>query len=209
MDILGKEAIARVTGKTPYTGDLLVPGVVIGKVLRSPHAHARILRIGASKADVFGVLTREDLQGIRPYYELAYKGQPLVALDKVRYEGEPVAVIAAIDEAAALEAPANIEVEYETLPAVMNMDQALAPGAPLVHEEPFLRAGYYQDLMNTQPIEGTNICHHGVFEGGDVEKGLAMADRVFESTFTCPPVNHYPMELLSTIADFQGDYIKV
>ncbi|MCL0044278.1 xanthine dehydrogenase family protein molybdopterin-binding subunit [Dehalococcoidia bacterium] len=208
-----KETVDRVTGGTQFTGDLIVPGMATGKVLRSPYAHAKIIRIDTSRAEampgVFGVLTSADFKDIKPFYGLAYRDQPILAMEKARYEGEPVVAVAAVDEATAAEAIASIEIEYELLPVAVTLDQALADTAPLVHSERLEKTGHYPDVAEIQPIDGTNICHNAVSEIGDVEKGMAEADRVFENTFICPPVNHYTMEPLATTADYQGDHIKV
>ncbi|MFQ6026356.1 MAG: xanthine dehydrogenase family protein molybdopterin-binding subunit [Dehalococcoidia bacterium] len=208
-----RDTASKVTGQAQYTADLAIPGMLRASVLRSPYPHARILSIETTKAEavpgVYAVLTRDDLQGISPFYGLAYKDQPILAMDKARYVGEPVAAVAAIDEATALEALDHLEVHYEPLPAVVNLEEALSPGAPLVHEEELHKAGFYYDLKDLQPVPNTNICHHSMFEKGDVTRGMAEADRVIENTFTLPSVNHYPLEPLVTTADFQGDYLKI
>ena len=210
---MAREAEDKTTGKTKYTADLVIPGMVRASVLRSPYPHAKVLRVETTRAEaipgVHAVLSRDDLQGINPFYGLAYKDQPLLAIDKVRYVGEPVVAVAAADEATALEALEQVEVEYEPLPAVLSIEEALKPGAPLVHEEDLHEAGLYYDLEELQPIPGTNTCHHNMFEKGDVARGLAQADHVFENTFSLPPVNHYPLEPLVTTAEFDGDSLKI
>ena len=210
---MGSEAADKVTGKTQYTADLVISGMLRAKVLRSPYPHAKVLSIETSRAEaipgVHAVLTREDLQSINPFYGLAYKDQPLLAIEKVRYAGEPVVAVAAEDEATALEALEHVEVEYEPLATALNIEAALAPNAPLLHEEALHPAGFYYDLNELSPIHGTNICHHNTFEKGDVAQGMAQADHVFENMFSLPAVNHYPLEPLVTTAEFQGDYLKV
>ena len=210
---MDREAADKTTGKAQYTADLVIPRMVRAKVLRSPYPHAKVLRIETSRAEampgVHAVLTREDLQDINPFYGLAYRDQPLLALKKVRYVGEPVVAVAAEDEATALEALDSIEVDYEPLPSVLNIEEALSPDAPLLHEEVLQKAGLYYDLQDLKPVQGTNICHHNTFEKGDVSKGMTQADHVFENTFSLPPVNHYPLEPLVTTAEFQGDYLKI
>src|SRR2546423_7056049 len=125
----------KVTGKAIYTVDVTLPGMAHGKVLRSPYAHARLLRVDASKAESFpgvlAVITRTDQARLK-MFGAAYKDQTIVAVDKVRYAGDPVAAVAAVDEATAEEAVTLIEGDYEQLPTVTNLDEAPAPGAPLV-----------------------------------------------------------------------------
>ncbi len=122
---MAREAEDKTTGKTKYTADLVIPGMVRAKVLRSPYPHANVLRVETTRAEaipgVHAVLSRDDLQGINPFYGLAYRDQPLLAIDKVRYVGEPVVAVAAADEATALEALEQVEVEYEPLPAVLSI----------------------------------------------------------------------------------------
>ena len=127
----------KVTGKAVYTVDVELPGMAHGKILRSPYAHARIKRIDARKAEalpgVYAVITRDDQRGLG-MFGAAYKDQTIVAIDKVRYVGDPVAAVAAVDEATAEEALNLIDVEYDELPAVTSIEEALAPDAPLVHD---------------------------------------------------------------------------
>ena len=127
----------KVTGKAVYTVDVELPGMAHGKILRSPYAHARIKRVDGRKAEalpgVYAVITRDDQRGLG-MFGAAYKDQTIVAIDKVRYVGDPVAAVAAVDEATAEEALNLIDVEYEELPAVTSIEEALAPDAPLVHD---------------------------------------------------------------------------
>src|ERR1044071_1527012 len=127
----------KVTGKALYTVDLQIPGMAHAKILRSPFAHAKVVRIDAAKAEklpgVYGVITREDQRHFA-MFGAAYKDQTVVAVDKVRYVGDPVAAVAAVDDATAEQALRLVEVDYEELPAVTSIEEAAAPGAPLVHE---------------------------------------------------------------------------
>ena len=130
----------RVTGSIDYTLNFELPRMLYARILRSPHAHARILKIDASRAErlpgVAAVLTRDDLTGdhIDPYFGLIIQDQPPVALDKVRFVGDAVAAVAAVDEDTAAEALELIDVEYQELPAVFDAEEALRPGAVLLHE---------------------------------------------------------------------------
>src|SRR2546423_4587361 len=114
------DAVARVTGTIEYVLNLELPGMVHGRTLRSPHAHARVVSVDASRArelpGITCVVTRDDLGGIEPRFGLFLRDQPVVALDKVRHVGDPVALVAAESETIADEALTLIEVEYDPLP---------------------------------------------------------------------------------------------
>ena len=133
------DGIEKVTGQAKYTGDISLPGLLEGRVLRSPFPHAAIEWIDASKAEalpgVVAVLTRDDLSDINPYYGHCLRDRPLIAIDRVRYVGEPVAVVAAESRAIANEALSLIEVGYKEVPRLATVQDALAPGALLLHED--------------------------------------------------------------------------
>ena len=123
----------------------------------------------------------------------------MLAIDVARYEGEPVAAVAAVDEATADAALDLIEVDYEPLPPVITLEEALAPGAPLVHTgKP--QAGIFADLSTLRPEPGTNICHQFHFARGDSAGALASADLVLDDTYRFPPVQHYAMEPHAAVA---------
>jgi len=203
----------KVTGKAVYVGDIELPGMAYGKILRSPFAHARLLRLDTRKAErlpgVLAVLTREDVAGFK-LFGAAYKDQPIVALDKVRYVGDPVAAVVAADEGTAEEALALMEAEYGELPAVSSIEEALAPNAPLVHEARAasgeLHGYHYQP---PKEFQGTNVCYHFGYAKGDIAEGFKKAAYVFEDTFTFPRVQHYSMEPHATVAQVQGDRITL
>ncbi|MDE0354348.1 MAG: hypothetical protein OXK20_01660, partial [Deltaproteobacteria bacterium] len=136
-----RDGRAKVSGRALYVSDVKLPGMAYAKVLRSPYAHARIVSMDTSKAEahpgVYNVLRGDDLEGLNPYFGHAVKDHPLVAIDKVRYAGEPVAAVIAEDELTAYEALEFIHVEYEELPAVMEPQEALAASAPLLHQREF------------------------------------------------------------------------
>jgi CO/xanthine dehydrogenase Mo-binding subunit len=195
------DAVARVTGAMDYALDIELPGMLQTRILRSPHAHARVVRIDASRAAALRgvtVLTRDDILGrddVNPTFGLFIRDQPPVALDRVRHVGDPVAAVAAPDDAAAEEALDLIEVEYEPLPAVFDVEAALQPGAPILHEGARTLASRRPDILARQPgFEGTNVIHQFIQRKGDVETGFAEADEIIESTFYSPPVQHVPME---------------
>jgi len=187
------DAYDKVTGRAAYVGDLEIPGMVHGLILRSPWPHARVLSIDASEAEglpgVLGVLTRDHLGGIDPYFGSVVRDRPIVAMDKVRYQGEPVAAVAARDLATAQEALELIRIEYEELPLVLDTEEALVPGSPALHE--------------------TNLCAEHRYDWGDVDEGFAQSDRVFEDTFTFPMVYHYALEPHTSIGQYTNQGITV
>src|SRR6266404_8974523 len=203
----------KVTRKAVYTVDVKLPGMAYGKILRSPYAHARLIRVDASKAEklpgVFAVITRDDQRGLA-MFGAAYKDQTIVAVDKARYAGDPVAAVAAVDEATAEEALSLIEVDYEDWRAVTSLDEALAPGAPLVHDAS-ASGGELMGQRYEPPKEfsGTNLCYRFSYAKGDVEAGFKKADHVFEDTFTFPRVQHFSMEPHATVAHVEGDHITL
>ena len=210
---LRSDGAEKVTGKAIYTVDVKLPGMAHGKILRSPFPHARVTRVDAGKAEnlpgVFAVITREDQRRLG-MFGAAYKDQTIVAVDKVRYAGDPVAAVAAIDEATAEEALGLIEVDYEELPAVTNLDEALAPGARLVHDSS--SSGVEMMGQRYEPAKefaGTNLCYRFSYAKGDVAAGFKKADYVFEDVFTFPRVQHFSMEPHATVAHVEGDRVTL
>ena len=200
----------KVTGRAQYLADMSVPGMLHGKILRSPYPHARITRIDGSKAlkvpGVMAVLTRDDIlhdEGIEPFYGPVFKDQTIVAVEKVRHVGDPVAAVAALTLDAAEEALKLIEVEYEELPAVLNVEDSLRPGAMLVHDSVKLPTSGFADLAELKPVEGTNLCTHFRLNRGDIDKGFAEADRIFDDTFTLPATQHSFLETHACIASVE------
>jgi len=203
----------KVTGKAVYTVDIELPGMAHGKILRSPYAHARLIRVDASKAErlpgVYGVITRDDQRAFG-MFGAAYKDQTIVAVDKVRYVGDPVAAVAAVDEATAEEALGLIEVDYEELPAVTSIAEALAPGAPLVHDTSASGGELMGQRYETpKDFAGTNLCYRFSYSRGDVARGFKKSDFVFEDTFTFPRVQHFSMEPHATVAHVEGERITL
>ncbi len=206
------DAWEKVTGKAKFASDLVIPGMAYAKLWRSPVAHARLRSVDVGSAlrlpGVICALTGADLTDLDPYYGPAFRDQPILPIDRIRYAGEPVAAIVAEEEALAASALDAVTVDYEELPAASTLDEALAPGAPRV-QEVFRRAGYFRDLASLKPMEGTNICHHYHYERGDVAQGFAQADEVVEETYTFPMVHHYSMEPHAVIARWDGDGITL
>ena len=152
-DVTMVGGLAKVTGTASYTPDLVLPRMLYAKALRSPYPHAKLLRIDASKAEeypgIVAVVTRDDLGGINPYFGPVVDDQPVVATDRVRHVGEPVALVAAETRAIAEEALDLIDVEYEELPAVFDILEAAKPSAPVLHaRRNETRAGVHKDEFN-------------------------------------------------------------
>lgn len=197
------DGIEKVTGAAKFTGDLAIPGMLEAKVLRSPVPHALIDSIDISKAQsrsgVVAILTRDDLTDIDPYYGNCLRDRAVVATDKVRFVGEPVAVVAAEDGLQAEEALSLIDVQYRELPCVADIDAALAEGAPLLHERQS-GAGEFHEVAGVGENFGGNICHREHFVKGDPDRAFADAEEIVEETFTFPMVYQYAMEPHSAIA---------
>ena len=180
------DGVEKVSGSARYSADVTLPGLVWGKALRSPLPHAWIVSIDTSKAralpGVLAVLTAADLPDIlvgRRMFDM-----PMLARDRVRFIGEKVAVVAALDPDIAEEAVALIDVEYEDLPAIVDLVAAVETGAPTVHENP----GAYEGAPAERPHP--NVQSVLRFKLGDVEAGFRQADRVFEHTFRTQLAHH-------------------
>lgn len=202
------DALEKVTGRARYLSDLEFPGMAHARLLRSPYPRARLLRVEVARArahpGVHAVLTAADLTWCEPFYGPALRDRPLLATDVVRYEGDPVVAVAAVDEATAVEALDLVEVDYEELPAVMTLEEALAPGAPLVHAgEPL--AGHFSDLSTLRARPGTNVCHQFDYARGRGAGGFAEAALTLEDTYTFPRVQHYSMEPHGAIAAWDAE----
>ncbi len=208
-----RDGRAKVTGKAPYVSDLKLAGMAYAKVLRSPYAHARIVSIDASRAasrpGVVAVLTQNDLQGINPYYGHAVKDHPLIAIEKVRYAGEPVAAVIAESERAAFEALEFIDVRYEELKPVLTPKEALEKEAPLLHERKF-EAGALRGFEGEVTAgKGTNICQQHHIQWGDVEEAFKKAAAVVEGEYYFPMTYAYAMEAYVAIADVNDNGITI
>ncbi|MDO8484465.1 MAG: xanthine dehydrogenase family protein molybdopterin-binding subunit, partial [Candidatus Limnocylindrales bacterium] len=209
------DARERVTGRVPYVINLVLPGMLHALLLRSTTPHARIVRIDTEQAKrvpgVVAVLTGAEIDArtdVRSRFGPVFRDQPILAIDTVRYVGEPVVAVAALDRDAAQAALDLIEVEYEELPAVFDFDDALAPDAPLVHPEPPASGATFADIIvDSEP--GTNICNKFKLRKGDIEIGFAESDYIFEDTFTSPAVQHVPLETHCVVADARNDDITI
>lgn len=188
------DAVKLATGRAAFTDDIDLRGMLHARLLLSPHAHARIVRIDASKAralpGVHAVLTHEDLPPVR--FTTAGQSYPepsphdMRSLDdKVRFVGDRVAAVAAETPEIAEEALRLIDVTYEILPAVLDMEDAMKPGAPIIHDEPDIRGAY-------DPKR--NLAAHIEAQSGDLERGFAEADVILEREYEVPQVQQTPLE---------------
>src|SRR5262245_43166974 len=204
----------RVTGGIDYTLNFELPRMLHACVLHSPHAHARILNIDTSKAEklpgVAAVLTREDLIGdhIDPYFGLIIQDQTPVAMNTVRFVGEAVAAVAATDAETAAEAVDLINVEYKELPAVFDLEEALKPGAPILHPGPRRIIAGRADVA-AQRLKATTIAHLFNQRKGDMPHGFLDSNRIFDNIFFSPSVNHLALEPHVTVAQFSDGRITV
>ncbi|MBU0494848.1 MAG: molybdopterin-dependent oxidoreductase [Chloroflexi bacterium] len=184
----------KVTGTATFTDDLHAargPGLYYARLVRSPHAHALVKRIDVGKAlampGVKAVVTGQDAPEIVGMYLV---DRPVLAGERVRYVGDPVAGVIATSEEIAEDAVRLVEVEYEELPAVFGPEEALAPGAPLLHPN----LGEYKVANFIFPQPGTNISEHFKLRKGDVESAWPQCAAIVEGTFRLPPIQHVPLE---------------
>jgi len=205
------DARDKLAGKAEFTGDLHPPFMLFGAVLRSPFAHAVIESIDASEAEqlegVVAVLTAKDLEDIDAYYGHALKDRPILAIDKVRFVGEPVAVVAATTWSIAEEALSYIDVRYQELEVAATLDAALAPDSPLIHEGP-QRPGFAHGL-GSLPDRVGNVCYQYGFARGDLDEVFDSAAEVVEGEYVFPAVYQYSMETHTTIAHYKGNEITL
>ncbi|HEX5417562.1 MAG TPA: xanthine dehydrogenase family protein molybdopterin-binding subunit [Chloroflexota bacterium] len=200
------DALEKVTGRAKYTSDMKLPGMLYGAFLRSPHAHARIKRIDISKAQalpgVKAVITQASLAGrVAKIVDEAHGTSidfQAFADNKVKYQGEKVAAIAAISKEIAEEATRLIEVEYDVLPAVVDPREAVKADATVIHDDqkPYKAADGKQ-------LANTNRSTDGVV--GDVAQGFAQSDRIFEDTYVIPRAHQSYIEPQVAIADVAPD----
>ncbi|MDD5007387.1 MAG: 4-hydroxybenzoyl-CoA reductase subunit alpha [Syntrophorhabdaceae bacterium] len=190
------DAHAKVTGQALYTGDLKFPNMLFGKILTSPYAHARILRIDTSDAErlpgVKAVITHKDVPSKKYGVSPARRDENIFCIDKVRHVGDKVAAVAAIDEEIVYQALKLIRVDYEVLPAVFDPVEAMAEGAPLIHED-------YPGNINAEV--------HQSF--GDVEEAFNHAFHVRKDTFVGHRTYHSPLEPHVSIAMWEGEKVTL
>ncbi len=226
-NVVGKRPIRhdgaeKVTGQARYGADISLPGMLYGKILRSPHAHARIKSIDTRHAEeipgVHAVITSAALTqpsgrvvdlAEGAIHNLGFMCNNIMATDKALYKGHAIAAVAATSPYIAEEALALIQVDYEVLPVVANAKDAMQDGAPLLHEQlaslsnPALRPGGYKDDDDTSP--GSNISNHFEFRLGDVEQGFQEADVIVEKETSTSPVHQGYIEPHTATAQWGSD----
>lgn len=206
---------SKVTGEVRYAVDAALPGMRHAKLLRSPHPHARILRVDARRAlalpGVVCVVTGEDAARMPdPRHGFSVRDQPVIAIDKVRYVGDPVAAVVAADEMTALAALELIDVDYQPLPPVPTMEEALAPGAPLLFDEPHpgpplgVGAGSWS---RNEPAP--NVLYEYGYARGDVAADLAGAAHVSTDSFAVSRIGHYYLEPYSGVARVEAGRVEL
>jgi CO/xanthine dehydrogenase Mo-binding subunit len=196
-----KDGPAKVTGRAIYTGDIHLPGMLVGRILRSPHPHARILNIDTSRAErlkgVKGVITARDIAGAKHGFVETPRYPPdqyPLATDRVRFMGEEVAAVAATDHYIAEEALGLIQVDYDPLPSVFDPEEAMQPGAPEIHpshpkvKEPFI-----------------NIAGKTQSQWGDIEAGFARSDYMRQDRFESHLRTHGYLEPQIALASFEPE----
>ncbi len=192
----------KVSGKAVFTADIVLPGMLWGKVLRSPFPHAKITNIDTSQAKnvpgVHAVITAEDLSDNRVGRLL--RDMPVLARERVRFVGEKVAAVAAETSEAAEEALLLIDVEYDELPPVFDPFEAMESSAPVLHAD---MADYEGLPQPASPIN--NVLAHNTWTKGDVELGFSESDLIFEHTFTLPSVHQGYIEPHACLVTIDGE----
>jgi len=195
---------AKASGEARFATDIYLKGMLHGKVLRSIYPHARILRIDTEKAKrlpgVKAVITAEDVPAVK--YGNWIVDMEIFARWKVRYIGEPVAAVAAIDEDTALNALDLMNVEYEEFTAVFDPLEAMLGGVTILHED---LKNYVTHFYRTERSMTGNVNYHGMIEQGDIGKGFADSDLVFEDTFRTPKVHQSYLEPHTSVASFDHE----
>ena len=207
------EAKAKVNGRAEYVHDMRLPGMLYGKVFRSTLAHGRIRSIDTSAAKalpgVHSVITADDVRRVipNPYYGPAFHDQPILAIDKVHYVGEPVALVLASDPHVAEEAAQSIVAEYEELTPVFDEVEAMTSKA-IVHEA-LKPAGTFPDLKHLEGRTHTNVALDFHLRRSDTKHAFATAEHVFEHTFRTQQVLHLPLEPFVSIAETGDDTVTL
>ena len=190
----------KVSGRAHYIADLYRPGMLYGAILGSPYAHARIksydVRAAKQLPGVVSVLTGSDFKGGK--FGPFIKDETVLAAGKVRYVGEPVCIVAAEDEKTARRAARMIEVEYEELPAVLTPDEAMAPSAPVIHED---NESYFR-VHHTDC--GRNLAWSTSFVEGDIERAWSQCDVIVDGEFDTQAQAHVAIEPCGALAEIDS-----
>jgi CO/xanthine dehydrogenase Mo-binding subunit len=206
VDIIGKSVIRKdaydkVTGRARYTNDFQSVPMLSARIVISPYAHARIIEIDTSEAlkipGVRAILAGEHF----PLTGEAIRDRPPIAVDKVRYHGEAVALVVADTPVQAQKAAVLIKVNYEQLPVVNSPTEAFQKGAPLVHEH----VDQYEKEENVYPVTGTNIATQVKIRKGNMEQGWNESEAVVEASFSFAPSDHAAMETRSASCEILAD----
>ncbi|HTV35631.1 MAG TPA: xanthine dehydrogenase family protein molybdopterin-binding subunit [Xanthobacteraceae bacterium] len=207
------EAREKVTGRAEYTHLMRLPGMLYGKIFRSTVAHGRIKSVDTSAAakmpGVYRVITIEDVRKVipSPYYGPAFHDQPILADEKVRFVGEPVAVVLAADPHVADAATQLITAEYEEMEPIFDEVEAMT-ASTFVHEE-LKPAGTFADLKHLKGIKNTNLALTAKTRRGDVDKAFAGAAHVIEHEFRTQKCLHIPFEPFASIADYKDTGLTI
>ena len=197
------DGLDKVVGKARYAADLVLPGMLYGHILRSPHAHARIVAIDTAAAEampgVRAVITGADFPELPADDPERNTTRNLMARDKVLYEGHAIAAVAATSQRAAKAAAKAIAVTYEVLPHTLDIREAMAPGAPLLHDDVFTTG------LASEPSEPSNVANRTCYERGDIEQGFADAAVVVEGEFFTKAVHQGYIEPHACVADTGQD----
>lgn len=205
----------KVTARVRYTEDYVLPGMLHAAVARSIYPHALLESVDAEAArqveGVVAVYSGADLLSVlgeRLWSGPAFADQPILAVNRVRYAGEPIAVVVAETRAAARHAASLISGTYQELPAVHDARRAIEPASPLVHE--VLRPSHvFRDLAHLAGRSGTNVCYDFHLKRGNVDAGLHDAATVVDGVYTSPPVNHAAIEPHCTLAWVEEETLNV
>src|SRR3989441_6063161 len=212
LSILRPDAPEKVTGVVQYVADLSPRGLLHAKLLRSPHAHAKIVKIDLSKAralpGVRAVLAAADIPELKR--KPASRSHAVLAFDRVVFAGQPVAAVAADEPAIAEEALDLIEVQYDVLPAAVDPLQSMKPGAPPVADagteadtsEALAHGSVAGVASETKPAKAVNISQQTKLQRGDVAKGFAESDVVIEKTYRIPMVHQGYLEPHAVLAQW-------
>lgn len=201
--VIRLDAAEKVAGRAKFNNDEVIQGVLHCKLVTSKYAHAKIKSIDVSDAantpGVKAIITGGDTGSVLTGTFL--EDRPIMAIDKVRYFGEPIAAVIADTELAAERAVQKVTVEYEPLPVINSVSDALASGAALVHED----LQKYRKVKEVFPAQGTNVAHHVKIRKGDMEQGWAKSEVIVEGSYMLPQSDHVAMETRSVRAEIKPD----
>ncbi len=197
------EAFSKVTGSAVFSGDVMLPNMLHGKILRCPYPHAKIKKLDVTKAralnGVKAVITADDVPGYKSNSELLFGGLPHLVKEKAVYAEQPVAVVAATSVKIAEEALKLIEVEYEILTPILDIEEAVKPDSSLIHNDLFTNITTLREPQKSD--RPSNIAYSLIINRGNLEEGFKNADFVIEKSFRTYPVHQGYIEPISSIAE--------